>query len=107
MMGAFFGSTLIFINISNTNLILICVLLTKFGVSSAFNICFLITAEYFPPQYSSTVFGACNIVARLTSILAPLIAEVPPPIPMIVFSLFCICSTLATLLLKKESEEHG
>ena len=105
MMGAFFGTTLIFINVSDTSLILICVLLTKFGVSSAFNLCFIITAEYFPPQYASTVFGACNIIARLTSILAPLIAEVPSPVPMLVFSLFCVFSTCCTLLLKKESEE--
>jgi Na+/melibiose symporter-like transporter len=73
--GGFFGMGLIFVNPENTIAILICILLTKSGIASAFNLCFLVTAEFFPIMFSSTVFGACNIIARITSIMAPIIAE--------------------------------
>jgi len=49
-------------------------------------VCSLITAEYFPTAYSSSVFGFCNIAARFTTILAPLVAEMKAPLPMLVFS---------------------
>ena len=51
--GGFFGSSLIFIPPESQMLIIACLLLTKLGVSSAFNLCFLVTAEYFPTLYSS------------------------------------------------------
>ena len=56
-------------------LVVLCVLVSKFGITSGFNICYLANVEYFPVVYSSTVFGACNIIARFASVLAPLIAE--------------------------------
>lgn len=81
--------------------ILICLLLTKFGISSAFNICFLITSEYFPTNYSSTVFGYCGILSRIVTIMAPLIAEWNDPVPMVIYSIACLTSTLTTFFLKK------
>jgi len=42
-MGGIFGILLIFIPEQNVYLIMLCVLLTKAGVSSAFNICYLVT----------------------------------------------------------------
>lgn len=102
--GGVFGTTLIFIDPENTLVIGACLLLTKFGVSSAFNLCFLVTAEYFPTMYSSTVFGACNVFARVMSIFSPLIAEVPAPLPMIVYTCFCILSMIGTTLLVKAKE---
>lgn len=48
LIGGTFGSALIYISPESTNLILVCLLLTKFGVSSALNLCFLVTSEYFP-----------------------------------------------------------
>jgi len=50
-------------------------------------VCQLITAEYFPVAYSSSVFGFCNVASRFTTILAPFFAELPQPYPMLVFSL--------------------
>ena len=104
LLGGVFGISIIFISPQNTLLISLCLLLTKFGVSSAFNLCFLVTAEYFPTAYSSTVFGACNVFARIMSIFSPLIAEVPAPVPMIVYACFCFMSMLGTTLLVKHED---
>ncbi|CDW80967.1 organic cation [Stylonychia lemnae] len=107
LMGGVFGILIIFISPSNTLMISFCLLLTKFGVSSAFNLCFLVTAEYFPTLYSSTVFGACNVFARIMSIFSPLIAEVPAPLPMMVYTCFCFMSMLGTTLLVKHQDQDN
>jgi len=83
---------------------LICLLLSKFGVSSSLSLCFLVTSEYFPIIYSATVFGACNIIARVISIFAPLIAEINPPLPMIIYGIFCLLSVLGTSFLSKDKK---
>jgi MFS family permease len=48
MIGGLFGTAIIYVDPLDTTLIVFCLLLTKFGVSSALNLCFLVTAEYFP-----------------------------------------------------------
>ena len=107
LIGGVFGIAIIFVSPENTLAIATCLLLTKFGVSSAFNLCFLVTAEYFPTNYSSTVFGACNVFARIMSIFSPLIAEAPAPMPMLVYTCFCFMSMMgATLLVKHKDAEN-
>ena len=99
--GGVFGVALVFIPPSMNMVIISCLMLTKLGVSSAFNLCFLVTAEYFPTMYSSSVFGACNVFARVMAIFAPLIAEVPAPVPMMVYACFCFLSMVGTTMLTK------
>ena len=53
LMGGIFGILLCIIPEDNQMMCLICLLLTKFGVSSSINLTFLITSEYFPIMYSS------------------------------------------------------
>lgn len=101
LIGGFFGAALAVIPPESTAIILVCLLLTKAGVAAAFNLCYLVTAEYFPVVYTSTVFGACNIFARITTIFAPLIAEIKAPIPMIFYTIFCLISMLGTTVLTK------
>ena len=87
---------------SNENLIPIFVLLSKAGVTATFNLCYLANAQIFPAIFAGTAFGICNIGAKLTTILAPLMAEVKPPVPMI---LFCLTATVAgslSFFIKKE-----
>jgi MFS family permease len=47
-MAFVFGLPLIFIREETIWLIIICVILSKFGINSSFNMCYIITAEYFP-----------------------------------------------------------
>ena len=69
----------------------IMVLGSKFGISASFNLVYLAN-RLFPPVYSSTTFGLCNFVARFGSILAPIFAEFPAPLPM---TIFCIIAGIA------------
>jgi hypothetical protein len=101
LIGGIFGIALIFIEPEDHFSIIVCLLLTKFGVSSSLNLCYLVTSEYFPVIYSSTVFGACSIFSRVISIFSPLIAEASPPFPMIIYGTFCLFSLIGTTFLNK------
>lgn len=104
-LGAGFGVPLMFLSYNADPLVIMaCVLCTKFGVSCAFNLCYLVTAEYFPIMYSSSVFGACSFIARIATITTPMVAEITPPYPMLIYSAFCIVSLFSTLILKKENQ---
>ena len=87
---------------ADRSLVLICLLLTKFGVSSSLNLTFLITSEYFPIIYSSSVFAACSMFSRVISIFSPIIAEIHPPLPMLIYATFCMLSVVGTLFLSKD-----
>jgi hypothetical protein len=80
---------------SNVDLIPVFILLAKSGVSATFNICYLANAQIFPAIFAGTAFGICNIGAKLATILAPLMAEIDPPAPMIIFT--CTAGVAAVL----------
>ena len=54
---------------------LIFIFISKFGVASSFNCCYLGFVHFMPTLYSSSAFGYGNVFARTLTILAPLIAE--------------------------------
>ena len=80
-------------------MIAIVVLLAKFGLGGAFNIVFLATSKLYPAIFASTVFGICNIFARLLSILSPIIAEEKEPVPILVFLVLASIATLLSLFI--------
>ena len=82
-------------------LIAIFVLFAKFGISFAFNVSYLSTPQMFPTALCSTAFGICNLFARFSTILSPLIAELKDPIPMSIFTITCIASAFFPLFLRK------
>ena len=73
-------------------LIAVFVLFAKFGISFAFNISYLATPEMFPTALGTTAFGICNIFARFSTVLSPIIAELPEPAPMSIFVIICAVS---------------
>ena len=77
------------------------VLFTKFGIAFSFNLCYISMPSLFPPEILATAFGVCNLVARFSTILAPLVAELPDPAPMACFTVTCIGSALLPLCLRK------
>jgi MFS family permease len=81
-------------------LIAIFVLFAKFGISFAFNVSYLATPQMFPTHLTSTAFGVCNLFARGSTILSPLIAEAPDPVPMSIFSVSCIAAAFLPLFLR-------
>ncbi|TNV80510.1 hypothetical protein FGO68_gene767 [Halteria grandinella] len=93
---------------NHVGLIPVFILLAKSGVSATFNICYLANAQIFPAIFSGTAFGICNIGAKLATILAPLMAEVNPPAPMIIFTCTAALAALLSLsIITKPDEKKG
>jgi len=63
------------------------VALAKGGVQATFDICYLANSFLFPAIFAGTAFGICNAAAKISTILAPMLAEFAPPLPMIIFSI--------------------
>lgn len=64
-------------------------LIFKFGISQAFVVAYLGIILLYPTILTSTAMGICNMLARIASISAPLVAEVRDPINLLI--LFAIC----------------
>ena len=90
---------------SNEGLIPVFVLFSKAGVTATFNLCYLANAQIFPAIFAGTAFGICNIGAKFTTILAPLMAEVQPPVPMILFCLTAGVAGSLSFFIKKDPED--
>ena len=74
---------------TSTVLMPIFVMLAKFGISGAFNVNYVCTVDVFPTLFMATALGFCNFFSRALTILAPEVAERPPPLPMAVFTALC------------------
>ena len=81
------------------NLVAVMVLGTKFGVSAAFNLVYLVNT-LFPPIYASTTLGFFNCFARLASMLAPQFAEFSKPVPMIIFCIMAAVALVGSFFLR-------
>ena len=79
------------------------VLLAKLGVSINLNMIFTSTPMLFPTLFVGTAFGITNFTSRLFTVLSPLVAEMPQPIPMIVFCSSTALAIAASFLLRTGS----
>ena len=98
------GGVLLILFDQNEVIIMILMMVTKFGINVCFTLCYIINAEYFPSIVCARVFGICNIFSRISTIMSPLIAEVTPPIPMIIYVLICTISMVASMFLTKAED---
>jgi hypothetical protein len=90
----------VFFGEENEGLVPIMLSLARGGVKVAFDTCYLANAMIFPTIFSGTAFGICNIAAKMTTILSPMIAEIEPPVPMIVFSCAATVAIVLSMLIK-------
>ncbi|CDW90620.1 solute carrier family member 5 [Stylonychia lemnae] len=82
------------------------ILLARFGISAAYNICYLVSAVIFPTVFAGTAFGLCNLFAKMTTIFSPIVAEAAAPIPMISYCLLALVPCiLANFLILDGIEE--
>lgn len=61
----------------------------RVGCCMSFNIGYVAVAKLFPTGYVASVFGIVNFMSHIVTIGAPLVAELPSPIP------FCVIAVLA------------
>lgn len=61
------------------------VVVAKWGISGSFIVVYISMVDIFPTLFLATAFGMCNFLARVLTIVAPQVAELEPPVPMIVF----------------------
>lgn len=50
------------------------------------------------------VFGTCNVTARLITVMSPMVAEAPDPVPELSMLLSCALAAFLTRFLKKPKE---
>ena len=98
------GITLIIFSESNESLVPIMIAFAKGGVKVTFDICYLGNSFLFPAIFAGTAFGFCNAGAKISTIFSPLLAEVEPPIPMIVLSILTSSGAISSLFLKTAPE---
>jgi len=71
-------AALIFTSTLNQFWLSIMILGCKFGISCAKSTAYLANYQVFPVTIVATAFGLCNVVARVSTIFAPFIAELKP-----------------------------
>jgi len=77
------GALLLLCFPDNVAMIPFFVTVAKFGVASSFNTVYLASVGLIPTMFASSVFGLCNVAARLVTIAAPVVAEQAYPAPML------------------------
>lgn len=78
----------------------ILVMIANFGITSMFDMAYLINVELFPTIYLGTAYGACNILARFVSILSPKVGVLHHPWPMSILVIFSLIVGTASFALK-------
>lgn len=89
------GILIIILGTSNETWMPVFVMISKFGIAGCFTICYVSNSHVFPTLFCSTAIGICNFVSRFLSIFSAEIAEVAPPVPMVIFSVLTALGTIA------------
>ena len=82
-------------------LIPIGVLGAKASITIAFTFLYFSMVNYFDSAFLGFVMGISNVVGRLSTILAPVIAEMPDPIPMMSTMILCFGALVCCLMLQQ------
>lgn len=100
--GVAAGGGLLLILFPDTNVYLVAffVLVAKFGITFAFVMVYIITPTLFPTSLTATAFGICNVIARFTTIVSPILAELPNPTPMLCYTGFAVAGLISTFFIK-------
>ena len=98
------GLLIMLLGTSYVNLMPAFVLLANFGLAMGFNIAYIGTSTLFPTLFVGTAFGITNFFARLLTILAPMVSEMPTPYPMVIFCVLTLFAIFASCFLWTGSE---
>ena len=73
--------------------------ISKLCISVSFITCFLVLIQLNPTILASTIFGLCNVIARLTTMMAPMVAEMSYPTPLCITIALLMVATMASQLI--------
>ena len=96
-----FGSVNALLGSSGTAIVPILACLCRMGGTMAFNISYISVPRLFPIKFQSTVYAIVNFSAHIVACLAPLVAEIPSPVP---FVGFLAAITVSVIFLKTLTE---
>ena len=81
--------------------------LGRFGVVATFTSVYLTHPGFFPTLFAVTSMGISNLAARIFVIMAPLIAEVAYPAPVVVITILQIVGCVAAMFLIEPDSPPG
>lgn len=96
---------LFFGNLSDI-LMAVFVVIAKFGISGGFTILYVCTNDVFPVLFCASALGITNFSSRFLTIFSAEIAEVPPPIPMILFTGLSVLGIVLIWFVKTNEEKE-
>lgn len=73
----------------------------KWCITMAFSTVYIYTAELFPTSLRHSLLGICSMTGRVGSILSPqtpLLAQIMPALPLILFGCMSLCAGLLSLI---------
>lgn len=78
----------------------------KFGISSAFNICYIASVQLIPTLFAASVFGFCNVMSRSVTAFAPIVVEIGGLTPIIINAGCMFCALLISMLIKENQPKY-
>lgn len=83
-----------------------CLFVMNFGTSAIFGNLYIGHMDLFPVVFSNTSMGICNILARLCTVFAPIVAEIDEPTPEIIFSILVATAIIITLFIRNKTDKY-
>lgn len=79
----------------------------RFGNTACFTGIWIAHPKMFPTLFAVTSLGISNFAARTFVIIAPIVAEIPFPLPMIVYTILTLLGGIASLfIVEKPNDEE-
>lgn len=78
----------------------------NFGSSATFGNLYIGHMDLFPVVFSTTSMGICNIVARLCTIFAPIVAEIDEPTPEILITILLGAAMIISLFIRNKTNQY-
>ena len=96
------GSIFLIIFYDREDLLPYFIIFTKFGVAAVINMLLIASVMLFPTQFTAAVFGYCNMIGRLFTVMSSLVAELDEPLNLMIFAVVaCIGIIFSFFLLTK------
>jgi hypothetical protein len=99
------GLMIMFLSGQSDLVISVFVIIAKFGISGVFTILYVCNGEVFPTMFAASALGITNFTSRFITIFSAEIAEVQPPIPMILFTSLSLLGAFLVWFLKTNDEK--